>query len=186
MLELLKEPAPRAEPTVKRLTADAAKRTKRMAAILGLVFLILGSVVAGIMVILQLSDPGPWGDMAVMIPAMFFFVGILPAFAIRRILMRDVRALVRVAREGRVFQPIAAGDRLDLYGGMSSLSLVWKEDGKEVLAQLDVFKPDLQPVLASDVRVLARPRDKYVLAVLGDNGVFVGLRRRYFGKIVKD
>jgi HAMP domain-containing protein len=100
----------------------------------------------------------------------------LAALAIRFRIRRDLKPLRRLARDGVAYRP----SETKLHDGLSgekTLRVFWREGEKEASADVELHRASIEPCLREEVIVLARPRDKLVLAVLGGNGVFVGKRR---------
>jgi hypothetical protein len=114
--------------------------------------------------------------------AIFFYGGLIPFLGVRWVILRDVKALERLARDGVAHRPtdIAA---LSHMSGQKVARLFWEDDGKEASADFELFRITVEQFSACDVCILARSCDKFVLAVLGSNGVFVGKRRGLFGTL---
>jgi hypothetical protein len=179
--DLTDEPPPRSAATVERWTTAVRKRITRISRAVTLAF--FGIAVGGIVFILigDISGANPHQealreDLSLAFVTLLF-IGFLPAFAVRRIIGRDVRAGKAIARDGFAYRArVASHERLG-FGGMHFLELSWQEDGRTEAARFNIEKLDQDLGTGTEVVVLARPSKRPVAIVLGD-ALFVGYRRR--------
>jgi ABC-type multidrug transport system fused ATPase/permease subunit len=181
MLDPSDEPPPRSAATVERWTGIVRKRVERLSLWFTLGFLAIA--VGGIlfMVVGELTvAPGREGalgeDIGVAV-IILFFVAFLPAFAVRRIIGRDVRDAKEIARDGLAYSARVTSHERLAFGGMHFIELVWQEDGRNASARFNIEKLDADPATGTELAVLARPGKRPVAVVLGD-AMVVGYRRR--------
>jgi hypothetical protein len=183
--ELFDESPPRSDGTIQRCTADALSRTKRYARRAGIgVTLTCLSLLGFVGVFMLVNTPNVDVAFAFQLGTVMLIYGwLIPLWAVRHVILRDVKALKRLARDGlaqRVTRFDVLRYRRDLNKG---LRLYWHEDDKEVGAEFELRRPSLEPFDLDQMFVVARRRDSFVLASLGPNGVFVGKRRGLFGTV---
>ncbi len=183
--KLFDEPTPRSDDNVERISADAVARTRRTARLAGFGITMFALVVLAGLGALMISTAGPDVDASFAFwfaVVLLLCIWLIPYWAIRRLILRDARAIVRLAREGTAYRQtsVNVGRFLD---GSISLRVGWLENNREVSGEFELRRQRIDRFDPADIFVVARPRDQLVLVVLGPNGVFVGKRRGLFGTL---
>jgi len=123
---------------VRALIEPTEVRTKRYARVLALWFLISGAAIAALV-----SGLGAYQDkslrsetvaMGIMI---FLFFGVAAALAARALVLRDLRWIPELVRDGKTIAGKLASHRV-VANGMHQLVVLWKEGDEEVGAHFDV------------------------------------------------
>jgi hypothetical protein len=178
-LENLSEsPVPRDRTVIDQWTRDVAKRTRKLARGIALWFIgaMLLSATVTFFAARSTNRPGDIEYALEISGLLMLFMGLLPSWAIRRILERDIRATKRLVRHGLAAQGrITAHQRLG-YGGLHMIDVSWSENSRQVCGRFDIDKIELTG--SERIVVLAIPKTKTVAAVFGDRGMFVGRRSK--------
>jgi hypothetical protein len=171
---LLDESPPRSARSAELWTAPAAKRIRKLARHIGMWFIGTMAVAAAIMLWAD-TQTDVSGDVSVWKMALLLFlsIGILPAYSIHRILMRDVNALNELARDGTAsLGTILKHQRLS--SGLHVIDIGWQAEGSDHIARFDIEK--LESETAQEVVLLSLPGKRVVAAAFGDEGLFAGRR----------
>jgi len=167
------EPPPRSAEIVERCTADAVQRTKRTGRTWAIA---IATCLVGVMGFNDLYSSDGSTPSAGLLIGMLATLDALAALAIRFSIRRDLKPLRRLAREGLAHRPSDTSIHDGLTGD-KTLRVFWREGDKDASADVELHRTQIEACSRDEVVILARPRDKYVVALLGSNGVFVGKRR---------
>ncbi len=175
MTDLFATSAPRPAAVIDKYATPAIKRIKGNARRVELMW-ISWIVATTIQVVCTgLTQTGPTyalEDDIVMSCVVLFYMGLLPVIAIRRFMRGDAKFVKPLLREGTIHHITHL--QVKAKPGYA-IRVGWEDDGSQT-AWIGLFEK-LQPSQKRDIAVLVRPGDKHVGFLLGDNGLYVGLRR---------
>lgn len=177
-IEILDEAIPRSQATVEACRAEIAKKTKRLANGLAIGFAAFTTAMVLIFGIIELAtDPTfdlPRGLQSA--AGIEFFGAVLPAWILRKLILRGVEKAARTAREG-VAHRASIVRRVVGPSLIPLIELAWSENGQQVTARFPLTNEN---EIADPDRlvVLARPNHKLVLGVFADCGYYTGSRVR--------
>ena len=178
MADLLDEKPPRSEQTVARWAGPAIRRTERFARTVAWIFYALALAVGTFALCLELAArPSEYTTSQEIGIALVsaFFVGVLPGMACRRIILRDAKNTSALIRDGLAYPGALARHARNLEN-MNVLTVVWNEAGKDAAALVNA--PELSGPVQGNVTVVVKPNQRSIGVVLGEQGFFVGIRRR--------
>ena len=177
---------------LSNLIAPMVVKTKRFARNLSLWLVSPGAVMALFMLFAKLDDPNfdDWdaSTRIVMACVMLFYCGVLPALAARWLVMRDLKRVRSLVRDGDIY-PARVVRRVlrSLVGGASHLEVSWHDSQREQLAYFDVDARQLEDQIAPGTCIVAKRRRRQVLAYI--NGKLFVARRagsnRSFGRPIR-
>jgi hypothetical protein len=123
---------------IRALIEPAEARTKRYARVLAVWFLISGAAIAALVSGLgAYHDGGLTSETLAMGIMIFLFFGVLAALAARALVLRDLRWVPELVRDGKPIAGTLASDRV-IANGVHQLVVLWNEGGNEVGAHFDV------------------------------------------------
>jgi hypothetical protein len=171
---------PRPDAAVDRWIGPLKTRVAKMSRTFALAFFTIAILGTLFVVLLAVTTPtsAEFGvrEGATAAAAIFFFVGLLPGLAIRRILRRDLRVATDLIKRGSAHHgQVTRCARLD---GLHVVDVTWHDGDRDAVARFDVEKIDRELPIGTGIVVLARPRGRSVAAVFGEDGLSVGRRRR--------
>jgi hypothetical protein len=177
-LELHAEATPRSHETIEHCRSLVAKTASQLAGKIALVCLALG-LVAGIAICVGLlSDPTNTTSTALGMGAVtLFYLGVLPAWAFRRLSLRDVKVAARLARDGLAYRAKVVR-KVAVPGSIPTVTIAWRERDRDLAASFQLTSA-LELADPENVTVLMKPRKTWILAAFADGAVCVGRKVRY-------
>jgi hypothetical protein len=171
--ELLEAP-PRPKEVVDHWTELVGKRIRRSARIIGIGFIVT-MVVAG-MIIAGVADDLDVGTRIGVALLPVLIMGVLPAWAVSRMMCGDIKHVTRLVRDGVPHQASVLSHNY-IQGTSSHVVLAWSEDGRACAGAFDVAGID-ERIRDARVLVLAIVGKRQVAAMIGPQGIVIGTRKR--------
>jgi hypothetical protein len=178
-LDLHTEATPRSQATIDACTTVVSKKARKFAKQLGRIFVVLAAVIGGVVAAVGLASDPPT-DIGKAIGgglAIVFELGLLPAWGLRWLIMRDVKLTKRLARDGVAYR--ARIVRREVVGARIPQMIVsWREEDRDRAAtlQLTATTDQADP---EKIVVLSSRHDKLIVAAFADQDVCVARKITY-------
>lgn len=180
--ELLSESTPRSDATVDMWRDQVAPGVRALAKRMGRVViasigipLLVTMVLAGALVPdMNLGEALGSGF------ALSLLLVVAPVWGIRKLVLRDIAATVRLVRGGTAYRASVVR-RIVVRGSIPQVILAWDENGRRQGATFALTQKavDADP---DEIVVLARRHHSRVVAAFGSLGMSIGVRKRLWGK----
>lgn len=162
---------------IRRLLEPMIRKTRRFALQVSIPWFVIVSIVG---VVFSLAPSlNPMDDTTTAVSTMLFmilFIGMLPTLVIRQLILRDIKTVPLLIRNGTIYRArVVARDFRSFRGGASHLVVSWLEGDREQRAHFDVDK--LEDEIRPGVIVVTRPRARSAAVVVNDK-LFVANRPR--------
>ncbi len=157
---------------VEQLVAPLRAKASKTSRVTMLGFLGMGLFCGLLMAYLGVTTPPIDATEVISLSSLsFFFMGVLPALALRHLVRRDLRAAPGLVRHGERHPGRILANLQN--PGMQRIRVGWEENGRQFTALFDI--ETIHERVSPEITVIARRRSKIVGVILNDR-LYLGIR----------